>query len=304
MKKKNNTPPTKRELCPPPSKDVAASSDGRDQIDSPDESGHPPGARILLAEDDEINRQMIGELLEYQGYRVSDAGDGREAVRILAECSKDNPFDLVLMDFQMPNLNGIEATKLIREIPHLNDLPIIALTADATAAVRKEMLEAGMNEYIAKPIGPVELFAVIAKWIGGRGTVEKIRETPAEPLQGEEEFKLLADIDLKAFLSASSDSELLWKLLFHFRDEYGNFVDKFNALYRAGDTEAAQRLAHSLKGAAGCIRAMGIHKTAANLQAAVEEAEKAEVIRILETLHVQLERCIASIKKEKWGQAK
>jgi len=111
-------------------------------------------ARILLAEDDEVNQQMAVAMLTKRGYQVEVAENGREAVEAL----DDGKFDLVLMDEQMPEMDGIEATTVIRNNPDYQDLPIIAMTAHAMAGDRERFLEAGMNDYVSKPIDKDELF--------------------------------------------------------------------------------------------------------------------------------------------------
>src|SRR5262245_39266768 len=119
------------------------------------------GARVLLVEDNEINQEVAFGQLEDAKVEVDLAENGEVAVRMV----QDNQYDLVLMDMQMPVMDGIEATRAIRSDPRLADLPIIAMTANAMAVDRERCLEAGMNDHIAKPIEPEELFRVLAQWI-------------------------------------------------------------------------------------------------------------------------------------------
>lgn len=119
------------------------------------------GLRVLLVEDDEINQELAVELLTRNRIEVVTANNGQEALAIL----KDQEFDGVLMDCQMPIMDGYEATRKIREQEKFKDIPVIALTANAMAGDREKDLEAGMNDHIAKPIKPDEMYITMAKWI-------------------------------------------------------------------------------------------------------------------------------------------
>jgi CheY-like chemotaxis protein len=138
-----------------------------------------PGARVLLAEDNAINRELMCELLNGTGIRVEVAEDGRQALELL----HSQRFDAVLMDCQMPVMDGYEATRLLRRQPHLQGLPVIAMTASAMVGDREKALAAGMNDYIAKPIDIEELSATLARWLRpaapaapGEGSAEVERE--------------------------------------------------------------------------------------------------------------------------------
>ena len=116
---------------------------------------------MLLVEDNEINQEVAIGLLEDAAIQVDLAENGEIAVRM----SKENDYDAVLMDMQMPVMDGVEATRVIRSDPSLQSLPIIAMTANAMAADRDKCLKAGMNDHVAKPIDPDELFTVLLRWI-------------------------------------------------------------------------------------------------------------------------------------------
>jgi len=120
------------------------------------------GRRILLVEDDEVNREVAIGILEPTGAEISVADHGEKALQMI----RPGRFDAVLMDMQMPVMDGIEATRRLRQDPALRDLPIIAMTANAMAGDRERLLEAGMNDYIAKPIRVSTLYATLAKWVG------------------------------------------------------------------------------------------------------------------------------------------
>ena len=131
------------------------------------------GARVLLVEDNEINQEVAFGLLEDAKVQVDLAENGEVAVRMV----QDNQYDLVLMDMQMPVMDGIEATHVIRSDPRFGDLPIIAMTANAMAADRDRCIEAGMNDHIAKPIEPEELLSVLAQWISRGASQAAPRDT-------------------------------------------------------------------------------------------------------------------------------
>jgi two-component system sensor histidine kinase/response regulator len=119
------------------------------------------GRRVLVVEDNEINRDLASELLGDLGIRTATAVNGRHGVdQVLAQ-----PFDLVLMDIQMPVLDGLAATRLIRTDARFHDLPIIAMTAHAMTGDRERSLDAGMNDHLTKPINPAALSAILSRWM-------------------------------------------------------------------------------------------------------------------------------------------
>ena len=119
------------------------------------------GMNILLVEDNQINQQLAQEILQEAGATVTIANNGQEALN----CLNDHSFDLVLMDVQMPVMDGYQATQAIRNEMGLTDLPIIAMTAHAMESDQEKCLEAGMNDYIAKPVELDQLFSIITRWI-------------------------------------------------------------------------------------------------------------------------------------------
>ncbi|GAB6041859.1 response regulator [Endothiovibrio diazotrophicus] len=229
------------------------------------------GARVLLVEDNEINQELALELLVNNGIQVVVANDGREALARLA----DGAFDGVLMDCQMPVMDGYTATAEIRKRSEWAELPVIAMTANAMAGDREKVLAAGMNDHIAKPINVNEMFNTMARWItpsvgalaegegSGVGSSENLAEIGLPELAG---------IDVEAGLAtALGNGKLYRKLLGKFRDAERGFAGRFRAALAGEDGAAAERAAHTLKGVAGNIGADGVREAAAALEMACRD---------------------------------
>ncbi len=123
------------------------------------------GKRVLIAEDNEINRDLVGEMLSETGLELDFAEDGKVALNK----AQANTYDLILMDMQMPEMSGVDAAKAIRQLPAYATTPIIAMTGNAFAEDRKACLEAGMNDHLAKPMKPEDLYQTLLEWLGGKG---------------------------------------------------------------------------------------------------------------------------------------
>jgi PAS domain S-box-containing protein len=208
------------------------------------------GARILVVEDNEINRMVTKDMLEQAGIVTRFAENGVEGVRAVLE---DCPFDGVLMDVQMPRMDGYTATRLIRANPGFAELPIIALTANALQGDRDAALAAGMNDYIAKPVDPEVALETLCRWIPGCAQ-------PAAAAGG-------GGLDRTAGLRRVGGNQALYdKILVRFAQDAGRFVATFRTVFEAGDREAATRLVHSLKSSAGTIGADEVQRAAAHLE--------------------------------------
>jgi signal transduction histidine kinase/DNA-binding response OmpR family regulator/HPt (histidine-containing phosphotransfer) domain-containing protein len=253
------------------------------------------GARVLLVEDNEINQELAMELLSSNGILVEVANNGREALDILQK----NKFDGVLMDCQMPVMDGYEATRRLRAQERFKDLPVLAMTANAMAGDRDKVLEAGMNDHIAKPINVREMFAIMAKWI-----------TPSEPLResaashqsviNSETIKIpqLPGIDIAAGLATCQGNRTLYqKLLIKFRHGQADFVEQFREAQQSDDPQAATRCAHTLKGVAGNIAAADVQKAAEALEFACKEnKESDEIDRLMESVSQALSPVMAGLE--------
>ncbi len=224
------------------------------------------GARILVAEDNDINQQVAREMLEGAGFAVDMAGDGRQAVDMAAA----REYDCVVMDIQMPVMDGITATREILALPGRGNLPIIAMTAHAMAGDREKSLEAGMKDHVTKPIEPSELFAALVRWIpaGQREPVE------TAPDRGQEDVSLpdLPGYAVDQGLSRVSGNRRLYRdLLVKLARNYGAAGDELRTLLDQGDREAAERLAHSIKGVAGNLGHEVLQEAAGSVEAGVRD---------------------------------
>ena len=224
------------------------------------------GARVLLVDDVELNREVARAILREAGVQVDIARDGREAV----ERARQGGHALVLMDIQMPVLDGLAAAREIRADPRLRDLPILAMTAHAMSGDREESLAAGMNDHLTKPIDPAALFSALLRWIPpGRyldadaapEAVEDETEAVAEPLP------TLHGIDIERGLLHHLRRPALYRQsLARFNREFGGAAGDAAAALTAGDLERARRLAHSVKSAAATLGADALERAARALE--------------------------------------
>jgi len=219
-----------------------------------------PPMSVLLADDNPLNRELASTLLTEQGHRVLAVKNGIEALNALRE----TPFDLVLMDIQMPIMDGISATRAIRD-PNSGatdpNIPIVALTAHALKGDRERFLEAGMNDYIAKPIKMRDFYNTIARAINGRPAAlpapeeERGPNAAANPFDRENALEMLGG---KQGLLARMDEIFL-------RD-VPRELDELTDSFRAGDWANAKRLAHSIKGAARTVGAQRLGAIAEQME--------------------------------------
>jgi PAS domain S-box-containing protein len=255
------------------------------------------GARVLLAEDNLINQEVALELLRSTGLAVDLAENGREAVVKAGQ----NRYDLILMDVQMPELDGLDATRQIRRLPAHRLTPIIALTATAFGEDLDAAIAAGMNEYLSKPVDPTRLYECLAKWLnpapaGEIGTPSRSpgpfespppRQPPGTAAPGpdamaattaggwpkvgvDEPLPVIPGIDMPLALSYFSGRvEPCLRVLRQFAHVHGGGLTELDALLARGDRRAATQLLHSLRGAAGAIGATRLVDQAAALEAAL-----------------------------------
>ncbi|MDR1854354.1 MAG: response regulator [Azoarcus sp.] len=226
-----------------------------------------PDARVLVVDDSEINLAVALGYLSRHGIQAETAASGVEAVaKIAAE-----PFDLVFMDHMMPEMDGVEATREIRAMQggRYRDLPIIALTANAIAGVREGFLEAGMNDFIGKPIDPRELNAALLRWLLPEKRTVSEADTIAPRHAHGDPFAVL---DREAALDrVEGDEELYRKLACVFPAAHADDPAQAAAMLAAGDLKGARRVAHTLKSAAATLGAMRLSRAAAAVEAALAD---------------------------------
>ncbi len=231
------------------------------------------GRHILLSDDNEINQQVAREILEDLGIQVSVASNGIEALALVHDARISNkPFDAVLMDMQMPEMDGITATYALRRDPHNKSLPIIAMTANAMESERRACLDAGMNDHVSKPLNVELLISTLMRWLPA---AEGGTDTSRSPASAEPNSALpaLPGFDTAAGLAHTGGSPRRYlDMLARFHARHGDLPARAAAAMRAGDSEAALRFAHTLSGLAATL---GAHEML-SLAAAFEQALQAE----------------------------
>jgi len=243
------------------------------------------GARILLVEDNAFNQELAVDLLSRAGIVVSVASDGQRALDVLAR----ERFDAVLMDCQMPVMDGYVATRALRERPSLRTLPVIAMTANAMVGDREAVLAAGMNDHIAKPIVVAEMFATLAKWV--KPTTSPISDQGVAPADAS--FEPNGIDTLSGLANTGGDREFYRRMLRLFRQREADFEQRFHAARAAGDAEAAMRTAHDLKCEAGTLGMHGLEQSAAALErACMQGARDADVDGMVQELSGRLHEVI------------
>jgi signal transduction histidine kinase/ligand-binding sensor domain-containing protein/DNA-binding response OmpR family regulator/HPt (histidine-containing phosphotransfer) domain-containing protein len=246
------------------------------------------GARILIVEDNEINQLVAREILEYAGATVKIAWNGKEAVEAL----NDNEFDAVLMDLQMPEMDGFEATRAIRSDNRYQNLPIIAMTAHAMTGDREKCLRAGMNDHISKPINSADLIGTITKWLPSRweGSTESLPPLVEAPHGAEGELpESLPGIDVKdALRRLEGNGGLLMKLLCRFGQRYPGEVERIRDAWNRGEKVTAKRLCHTLKGVAANLGARDLSHLAGLLEKMLEDCGKEEFSQTTNALESEL----------------
>ena len=267
---------------------------------------HLSGLKVLLVEDNELNQELAGELLSAAGIEVSLAENGAVALEMLAQ---NDQYDGILMDCQMPVMDGYEATRRIRSNPSWRDLPVIAMTANVLASDRKLAADAGMNDHIAKPLDIEQMFACIARWMAPAAVnatypaqPDSLAPQPAlPPLTGTEAedrpdvltldaLPTLPGIDRARGLQRCMGKLPLYRnQLTRFSTALRRFESEFVQALTAQDPEAATRIAHTLKGSSASIGALALASAAAELEAACTSGEdKVRIDTLLQSLLQQL----------------
>ena len=263
---------------------------------------HAMGAHILLVEDNEINQQVAQEILEAAGAHITITNNGKECIDTLM--AKPDYFDAVLMDIQMPVMDGHQATREIRKDPRFKQLPVLAMTASAMVSDQEEARASGMDDHIAKPIDVKELFAVLGRWIK---VPEHRRIAPHPEVAGQPdadqpdssagELPQLPGIDTQTGLARVAGNMKLYRsILLKFRVSQADVADATLAALAQDDSETAQRLAHTLKGLAGNVGASELQETARQLEDAIRN-DSGEAERLIEPVRNALSQVLMSLDK-------
>ena len=253
------------------------------------------GAHILLVEDNTINQELAVDLLSRAGVAVSVASDGKQALDMLAR----ERFDAVLMDCQMPVMDGYAATRALRQQPSLRTLPVIAMTANAMVGDREAVLAAGMNDHISKPINVDKMFATLAKWLAPRKQAAQSTEANGASA----DFRSLPGLDVSAALERMGSSESLFaRMLERFLDAERNFVARFSSTRAIGDMAAARRMAHDLQSVAGTLGMNGLWQAAIELEETCCTSDASAVDERLQEVSVLIEPILLDVQS--WADAR
>ncbi|WP_205032008.1 response regulator [Hwanghaeella grinnelliae] len=267
------------------------------------------GAKILVVDDQSLNRQVLRSVLTRAGCSVYEAVDGEEAVNI-ALSSEAHFFDAILMDIQMPKMDGLTATRAILATAKGNVPPIIALTAHTMESERRKCIAAGMCDHLEKPVDPVQLFDTLARWTSGRregasispgqcehsdGTNLDVKPEPLQPAEASAASVYVALVHQLA--DAIDDEELARELLGEFAETYGNAAAQLRSYLDADEVTAAKDFAHRLKGVSGNLRLIDLHDAAMRLEARLSSnpQHSDELYEALDTLGAIHNRIVDSI---------
>jgi two-component system, sensor histidine kinase and response regulator len=243
--------------------------------------------RVLVAEDNAVNQHVIVSLLKKSGHDVTVTGDGRQALAALATAG---PFDLVLMDVQMPEMDGFEATQAIRdgELGTGFHIPIVAMTAHAMKGDRERCLASGMDDYVSKPVQRAELVRVL-NWAAGITPAAVSEATPPPRRQ-------LPALNRSAALARlGGDEELFAEVVSVFLADAPKMLEQLCGAIKIGDADAAQRVAHGLKGAAGYVGGEPTADAASKLEAIGAKGDMATAPRALAELMFEVKRLSAAL---------
>ncbi|CAN2039850.1 two-component system, sensor histidine kinase and response regulator [Candidatus Magnetomoraceae bacterium gMMP-15] len=266
------------------------------------------GARILLVEDNEINQAVASDILTNAGIIVEIVNNGKEAVKTVTEAYEaDSLYDVVLMDVQMPEMDGFEATAKIRDyecklenIETSAHIPIIAMTAHAMSGDREKCIKAGMDDYASKPIDPKRLFASLQKWIKSSKIVNVRPENRVKKIElknFEIHTKELPGINIESAIKRmGGNKELYIKLIGKFYREYSNIAVNIRKSLENKEIKDAERQAHTLKGLAGNFSAQTLRNTAQEIETAIKTQQLTEIESLIQSLENELDIVFNSIK--------
>ncbi len=260
------------------------------------------GARILLVEDNEINQQVACEILRREGLSVDVANNGEEGYKMVGKSGVPSCYDLALIDIQMPVMDGYQSTREIRKMKEYDNLPVVAMTADAMVGVKEKCLEAGMQDFVTKPIDPVKLFSALVKWIPEK---KKFAEEEKE-IPDENENIVVPAIEginiSEALLRMGGNKKLLLNLLKKFHLNYSDFSEQVNKAIENKDFELARRLVHTLKGVSGNLGAEELHNNVKKLEKDIKETNGKNFNSLVKIVSENLKTLLDSIRANLCGK--
>ncbi len=258
-------------------------------------------ARILLVEDNRTNREVVLGMLADIGLKAAIAENGIHAV----DAVRSRGFDLILMDMQMPEMDGLDATRAIRRLPAGRQVPIVAMTANAFAEDQNRCLAAGMNDHLAKPVLPEDLYGALLKWltISSSQAVAAPSEAATPVADEDEEARLrrhlghVDGIDVEVGIKYCRRAIRYVSVLESYAGEYGGYMARVRAHLAAGEIAEARRIAHSLKGSSAFLGVTGVHDAAAQMERAILDGDTAESINgLIDTVEQRYAVIAAAIR--------
>ncbi|MFC1853767.1 response regulator [candidate division CSSED10-310 bacterium] len=249
-----------------------------------------------MVEDNPINQQVAIEILESAEVIVEVAVNGRLAVEAVAK----SEFEAVLMDIQMPEMDGFEATQLIRQDKKYDELPIIAMTAHAMKGDSDKCFEVGMDDYVTKPINAEQFFSTLAKWIKPVKRVPFVhprpQEIPPDPMESIFQTNLPGLDSEKGLKRLGGNEKLYTKLLCEFATDFAGAAEKIEAALQQDDLSLANQLVHTLKGVSGNISAVELYQAAVELEKEVKQKHTDRLDSLLTDLRNALNRVLHSVQ--------
>ncbi len=260
------------------------------------------GVKVMLVEDNEAN-QLIGvEMLGLAGVSVEVAANGKIAVDKLKDLNMLKSLDLVLMDIQMPVMDGYKAAMLIRELPETKGLPIVAMTADTVGDARQKYLNAGMVDMISKPIQPDELYRKVAKWVMQKRNIKSTlssRQITEEKMEDINDKIIIKGINVEEGIKRFANKwDFFKRLLERFNYDYINFINDLEKAIESNDEELIVRMLHSFKGITGTIASVKLYPLAIELESAFLK-EKSSFRQLLKETFRELSILLKELENNK-----
>jgi len=251
------------------------------------------GAHVLLVEDNDINQELAVDILTGAGVIVDVADNGVKAIAMVGETQ----YDAVLMDCQMPIMDGYEATMEIRKDSRYASLPILAMSANAMAGDKEKCLASGMDDHIGKPIDIDQLFKMLARWIKPRALRSAATgQGPMTAVAGE--IKELPGVDMDAALTRLRGNAVIYrKLLTMFYERQADVIERIQSAWNKGDKDDAQRTVHTLKSLSGNVGADSLSAAAAQLELAIMQGDSAHYEELLEQVAIPLRELIQALEQ-------